>query len=300
MSKDKSLKRILSESRTRSTNIGLVAVVVVLVSLYVAAQEPAIPAPQDSKQQETRAQEAKPKDGKAAAKPAFTLKIKTKPILNLSLKAEKAKLADVTEQLSKGLKIPVFLGQGMEKQLISVEFSDLTLEPATQLMAPELYIDYEINMAAGNQPRPLGIFFYAANQSEPPANAVVRGNNQSLLVEGNTEDGVEPETEEEKKKQEEQPLRVVFENNSLTVKAKHQPLALVLLKIGEELGIPVDISSETSEIVDTVINKLPIEDAIRQLSPNVKLFMRADLQHAERRALRLVLGGPEKVTQQTP
>src|SRR5260370_9675209 len=245
-----------------------------------AAQSPAKPASQASGQEETRVQEAKPKDEKAAAKPAFTLKVKTKPILNLSLKAEKARLADVTEQLSKSLKIPVFLGQGMEKQLVSVEFSELTLEPAVQLLAPEVYIDYEINMAAGNQPRPLGIFFYAANQSEPPANAVVRGNNQSMLVEGNTEDGVEPESDEEKKKLEEQPLRVLFENNSLTVKAKHQPLALVLLKFADELGIPGDISSESSEIVDTVINKLPIEDAIRQLSPNVKLFMRADLQHA--------------------
>jgi len=266
----------------------------------VAAQEPAIPALQDSKQQEIKAQAAKPKEERAATKPAFTLKVKAKPILNLSLKAEKAKLADVTEQLSRNLKIPVFLGQGMEKQLISVEFSELTLEPAMQLLAPEVYIDYEINMAAGNQPRPLGIFFYAANQSEPPANAVVRGNNQSLLIEGNTEDGVEPQTDEEKKKLEEQPLQVLFEDDFLTVRAKHQPLALVLLKIGDELGIPVDISSESSEIVDMVINKLPVEDAIRRLSPNVKLFMRAVLQHAERRALRLVLGGPERVTQQAP
>ncbi len=266
----------------------------------MAAQEPAIPALQDSKQQEIKAQAAKPKEERAATKPAFTLKVKAKPILNLSLKAEKAKLADVTEQLSRNLKIPVFLGQGMEKQLISVEFSELTLEPAMQLLAPEVYIDYEINMAAGNQPRPLGIFFYAANQSEPPANAVVRGNNQSLLIEGNTEDGVEPQTDEEKKKLEEQPLQVLFEDDFLTVRAKHQPLALVLLKIGDELGIPVDISSESSEIVDMVINKLPVEDAIRRLSPNIKLFMRADLQHAERRALRLALGAPEKVTQQAP
>ncbi len=263
-----------------------------------AAQSPAKPASQASGQEETRVQEAKPKDEKAAAKPAFTLKVKTKPILNLSLKAEKARLVDVIDQLSKGLKVPVFLGRGMEKQLISVEFSELTLEPAMQLLAPEVYIDYEIHMGAGNQPRPLGIFFYAANQSEPPVNAVVPGNTQSLLIEGNTEERVEPQTDEDKKKLEEQPLRVLFENNSLTVRAKHQPLALVLLKIGNELGIPVDISSESSEIVDTVINKLPIEDAIRQLSPNVKLFMRADLQHAERRALRLVLVESPKMTQQ--
>jgi hypothetical protein len=119
-----------------------------------------------------------------------------------------------------------------------------------------------------------------------------------MLVEGDTEDGVEPKTEQEKKKQEEQPLRILFENNYLTVKAKHQPLSLVLLKIGDELGIPVEISYESPEIVDTVINKLPLEDAMRSLSPNIKLFVRADLQRAERRALRLVLAEPAKMTQQ--
>jgi hypothetical protein len=152
-------------------------------------------------------------------------------------------------------------------------------------------------MAAGTQPRPLGIFFYPLNQS-PPANAVIPGNTQSMLVEGNTEDGVEPETDAEKKKLEEEPLRILYENYQLSVKAKHQPLPLVLLKIGDELGIPVDISYESTEIVDTVINKLPLEDAIRHLSPNIKLFVRADLQHAERRALRLVLTEPAKMTQQ--
>src|SRR5260370_3117653 len=150
-----------------------------------AAQSPAKPASQASGQEETRVQEAKPKDEKAAAKPAFTLKVKTKPILNLSLKAEKARLADVTEQLSKSLKIPVFLGQGMEKQLVSVEFSELTLEPAMQLLAPEVYIDYEINMAAGNQPRPLGIFFYAATQSEPPATPALPPHNPAVLLPDN-------------------------------------------------------------------------------------------------------------------
>ena len=34
-----------------------------------------------------------------------------------------------------------------------------------------------------------------------------------------------------------------IENKLLSVKAKKQPLSLVLLKIGEELGIPVDIQN---------------------------------------------------------
>ena len=121
-----------------------------------------------------------------------------------------------------------------------------------------------------------------------------------MRVEGDTEDGVEKEADEEKKKAEEQPLRVSFQNNNLTVKAKQQPLPLVLLKIGEIIGIPVDIQSHTFSPVDAEISKLPVEDAMRQLSPNIRLFVRADLTRAEKRALRLVLTEPVKATQQNP
>ena len=119
-----------------------------------------------------------------------------------------------------------------------------------------------------------------------------------MLVEGDTEEGVEPQTEADRKRLEEQPLKIQFQNNILSVKAKQQPLVLVLLKIGEQLGIPVEIQYEPKDIVDTEISKLSVEDAIRRLSPNIKLFLRADLKNAERRALRLVLTDPAKTAQQ--
>ena len=240
------------------------------------------------------------KESKPAAKPTFVMNVKSRPILNISLKAEKAKMSDVAQELSKRLKIPVFLGPQRQNDLISIEFSQLTLEPALQLMSPTVYLDYEVDTGSNTPPKPLGIFFFDANQGEPPLTAVVTGSSQSLLVEGNTEDGVEPETEDEKKKVEEQPLRVSFLNNSLTIKAKKQPLTLVLLKIGEELGIPVDIQHENSSIVDAEISKLPVEDVVRQLSPYIRLFMRADLTRAEKRALRMVLAEPPRATQQNP
>lgn len=235
-------------------------------------------------------------DAKKEAKPKlpFELTVKTRPILNISLKAEKAKVLEVTQELSKRLKVPIFLGTERQNELLTIEFSQLTLEPALQLMSPTVYVDYEIN--SGEQPKALGIYLYDANQGEPPLTAVVNGSNQSMLIEGNTEDGVEPEAEAEKEK----PLQILFKDNLLTVKAKKQPLSLVLLKIGEELGIPVDIQELTSSIVDADISKLPVEDAVRQLSPNIRLFLRADLTRAERRALRLVLVEPAKTTQQNP
>ena len=239
-------------------------------------------------------------DAKKESKPKlpFELTVKTQPILNISLKAEKAKVSEVTQELSKRLKVPIFLGTERQNELLTVEFSELMLEPALQLLSPTVYVDYEIN--PGEQPKALGIYLYDANQGEPPLTAVVNGSNQSMLIEGNTEDGVEPETDDAEKKAEEKPLRIVFDKNLMTVKAKKQPLSLVLLKIGEEIGIPVDIQELTPSVVDTEISKLPVEDVVRQLSPNIRLFLRADLTRAERRALRLVLAEPLNTTQQNP
>lgn len=262
------------------------AVLVCLASSTSALpQKPATPQT-DSKQA--------PKEVKPAAKPSFSLKVKTRPILNISLKADKAKMSDVAQELSQKLKTPIFLGPERQNEMISVEFSELTLEPALRLLSPTVYVDYEIDTGSNEPPKPLGIFFYDINQGEPPLTAVVTGSSQSLLVEGNTEDGVEPGTDEEKKKVEDQPLRVSLQNNNLTVKARKQPLPLVLLKIGEELGIPVDIQAQSIAIVDTEISKLPVEDVVRQLSPHIRLFVRADLTRAEKRALRLVLAEPAK------
>jgi hypothetical protein len=240
-------------------------------------------------------------DAKKESKPKlpFELTVKTRPILNISLKAEKAKMSEVSQELSKRLKVPIFLGTDRQNEFVTLEFSQLTLEPALQLMSPTVYVDYEINAGSGEPPKPLRIYLYDANQGEPPLTAVVTGSTQSMLIEGNTEDGVEQENEAEAK--EEKPLRIFFKDNLLSVKAKKQPLSLVLLKIGEELGIPVDIQelNSSAAVIDADISKLPVEDVVRQLSPNIRLFLRADLTRAERRALRLVLAEP-KTTQQNP
>jgi hypothetical protein len=263
------------------------------VSFTIVRSQPA----KNEQDAKSPAKETTAPDKKAPNKPGFVWTVKKQPILNLSLKAEKAKMSEVAQALSEKLKIPVFLGPERQKEVISIEFSELTLEPALQLMSPTVYVDYELDTGSMNPPKPLGIFFFDANQGEPPVTAVVTGTNQSMLIEGNTEDGVEPATDEEKQKLEEQPLRVRYENSLLTVKAKQQPLPVVLLKIGEELGIPVDIQNERLDPIDANLSKLSIEDVARQLSPHIKLYYRADLTRAEKRALRMVLAEPAKTTQ---
>jgi hypothetical protein len=272
--------------------MGITLTVVVCVALCTTslAQKPAT-------SETSTKQDPKSADTKATAKLPYVVKIKTRPILNISIKAEKAKMSEVAQELSKQLKVPVFLGPERQNELLTIEFNELTLEPALQLMSPTVYVDYEIDTGSGAPPKALGIYFFDANQGEPPLTAVVNGSTQSMLIEGNTEDGVEPATDDEKKKEEEQPLRISFKDNLLSVKAKKQPLSLVLLKIGEELGIPVDIQATEVAVIDAEFSKLSVEDLVRQLSPHIRLYLRADLTRAERRALRLVLAEPPKTTQ---
>jgi len=248
--------------------------------------------------QSTKSPDAKNQVAGNVAKAPFTLVVKSKPILNISLKAEKAKLPEIASALAQKLKVPILLGPSLEKEIVSTEFSELTLEPAVQLLAPAVYIDYEITTGSAGPPRPLGIFLYAADQPQPPVTAVISGANQSLLIEGDTEEGTEPESEEEKKKREEQPLKITFQNSLLSIKARQQPLVVVLLKIGEELGIPVDIQYQPPELIDLDVSKMPVEDAIRRLSPSVQMYVRADVTRAERRLLRLATFGPSRMTQQ--
>jgi hypothetical protein len=292
----KKVKKKLKRTGLCHYAMGITLTVIVSLALFTTslAQKPSTPET-DTKQTQ---KDSKPVETKPAAKLPYSIKTRKSPILNISLKAEKAKMSEVAQELSKQLKVPIYLGPERQNEIVTLEFSELTLEPALQLMAPMVYVDYEIDTSSGAPPKALGIYLFDTNQGEPPVTTVVNGATQSMLIEGNTEDGVEPESDDDKKKLEEQPLRIQFKDNLLSVKAKKQPVALVLLKIGEELGIPVEIQDQNvTTVIDAEISKLPIEDVVRQLSPQIRLFVRADLTHAERRALRIVLAEPPKATQ---
>jgi hypothetical protein len=177
----------------------------------------------------------------------------------------------------------------MSKEAITVEFYDLPFEPALRLLAPHVYLDYEIR--ANAQPTLLAIFLMGQDDPDPAKNAVVQGSSEAMLIEGNTEDTAE----ESAVQREDDPLQVDLDDNHLTIKSKKQPLAAVVMTIAEVLGVPAEIKSDSNEIVDTVIKDTPFEDAIARISPNIRLYVRADLTRSQRTPLRLVLVPPAKV-----
>src|SRR5688500_20386267 len=90
---------------------------------------------------------------------------------------------------------------------------------------------------------------------------------ESILTEGPTE-------EESPQVNEDEPTKIVYEPNSLTVSAKRQPLSVILYRIAHEMRIPFELKWDTNELVDVNIDKLPLEEAMPRLSPNVRLFVR--------------------------
>jgi hypothetical protein len=242
-------------------------------------------APHDS----VLAQATRPAPVQSPARSDYALRISTKDVVTISLKSEKTPLATVAGDISRKLKVPVLLGGSAGKRQVTTDFKSLTLEPALQLLAPVVYIDYEVNRTPGAVPQPVGIYLNDEDDVPPAINAVIANNSQAMLIEGNTEEGLDtPESA-----QKEQPLRVIFERSTPTVKAKQQRLSVVLYKIADELGIPFNIKGDSGEIVDLDINKASIEDAVVRMSPDVRLYVRADLRRLERKPFLMVLVAPK-------
>ena len=221
----------------------------------------------------------------AATKKKHKLVVTKGYITAISLKADKAKMSDIAEDLGKRLNAQVILGPSLKGSALTAEFIDLPFEMALRLLAPRVYVDYEIR--ANAQPTPLAVFLMGQDDPDPAKSAVVQGSSEAMVIEGNTEDVPDqPEAEE--------PLRVDLEDNQITIKSKKQMLVAVLTTVAEVLGVPAEIKYESTEIVDTEIKDTPYEEAIPRLSPNIRLYVRADLTRSIRTPLRLKLLPPAK------
>jgi hypothetical protein len=223
---------------------------------------------------------------KQPARKRHTLQITQSNIIGVSLKADKARMSEIAADLSKRLNARVMLGPSMVAEAITVEFVDLPFEPAMRLLAPHVYIDYEIR--AGEQPKVLAVFLMGQDDPAPALNAAVQGSSQAILFEGNTEETAEQSADIG----DEDPLQVDLDDDNLTIKSKKQPLAAVVITVADVLSVPAEIKYDGIELVDTVIRDTPIEEAIPKLSPNLRLYVRADVTLSKRMPLRLVLLPP--------
>lgn len=207
-----------------------------------------------------------------------------------TIKAKETPLPEITQELSRLTKVPVTLSPLMARQKVTLDFGGLPLEAALRMLAPQVYIDYEAGGDGGNEPRPLALYLQGANEKAPPTTAAVHGNSEAILIEGDTEEGTDSEAQ--RKREEENPLRVTWANNQLSVRARKQPLTVVLFKIANEVGVPFEMRYESSELVDIDFQNYTLDQAFRSLSPGVRFYYRLDLQTYQVQPLRLALLPP--------
>jgi hypothetical protein len=226
---------------------------------------------------------------KAAAKPWSVRMSKGAPY-TFTVKAKDAALTEVAGELSRLLKVPFTLSPLLTKQKVTLEFGGLNLEATLRMLAPQSYIDYVAGGEGGDEPKALAVYLQGLNEAAPAMNATVRGTSEAILIEGDTEEGTDSEAQ--RKKEEEDPLRVTWSNNQLSVRARKQPLSVVLFKIASEVGVPFEMRYDSAELVDVEFQNYPLDQAFRSLSPGVRFFYRVDLQTFQVRPLRLALLSP--------
>jgi hypothetical protein len=207
-----------------------------------------------------------------------------------TVKARGAPLAEVAAEISKLTKVPLMLSPVMAKQKVTLDFAGLNLEATLRMLAPQGYIDYESGGDGGGEPKPLALYLHGHNERPPSTTAAVRGTTEAILIEGDTEEGTD--SEEQRRREAEDPLRVTWANNQLSVRARKQPLSVVIFKIANELGVPFEMRHESAELVDVEFQNYPLDQAIRSLSPGVRFYYRVDLQTFQVQPLRLALLPP--------
>jgi hypothetical protein len=236
--------------------------------------------------------EAKPAQAAADAKPdekPWSIKMTRATPTTFTVKAKDARLPEITSELSRLLKAPISLSPLMSKQRVTLDFGGLNLEATLRMLAPQSFIDY-VSGGKDAQPRPLAIYLQALNERPPSTSEAVHGSSEAILIEGDTEEGTDSDAQ--KKKEQEDPLRVSFVNNQLSVRARKQPLSVVLYRIASEVGVPFEMRYESTEVVDVEFSNYSIDQAVRSLSPEVRFYYRLDLQTFQIQPLRLALVAP--------
>jgi hypothetical protein len=229
----------------------------------------------------------------SAARPAaksWSVRVSRDAPYTFTVKAKESSLPEIAEELSRLTKVPVTLSPLMAKQKVSLDFAGLNLEATLRMLAPQGYVDYVAGGDGGEEPKPLALYLQGANERPPSTTAAVKGITEAILIEGDTEEGTDSEAQ--KKREEEEPLRVTWANNQLSVRARKQPLSVVLFKIASEVGVPFEMRYETAELVDADFQNFPLDQAFRSLSPGVRFYYRVDLQTFQVQPLRLALLPP--------
>ena len=199
--------------------------------------------------------------------------------LLLTVWAANTPLAALARELERQLKLPVTLGRSLQAQRVTAGFTDLPLDQGLLNLAPRPLVDYAVGGGEKGGRQRVGVHLQAVNEREPVLPVGFKHHAESFLVEGHTEGEAVPKDRE--------PLWVSWAGGRLSLRAKKQPLTVVLARIAEQTGVPFEVRRDSDDLVTLELHHLDLEEAVRLLPGGARLYLRADLRGRTSRPLRI-------------
>ena len=153
----------------------------------------------------------------------------------VTLKAKDVPLSEIIEVLARKIHLPISLSESLKNERITVNFSNLPWQEVLREFAPQGYADFVVAGGLNQQPQCLGIYLLDHAEKQPAQDINIASRSQAFLLEGDTEASESPKAAEEI------PLQVSVTQGLLTVRARQQPLSVVLYKIAESFGIAFEL-----------------------------------------------------------
>lgn len=230
----------------------------------------------------------------------------------ISVRAKDALLSEIASDLGRQLKLKVVLSPVMKTQRVTLDFDSLMLENALLMLAPQPYIDYVIPETPSATRTPIAIYLQGVNEKEPAprnsANTDVQAV-QFMVIEGDTE--APTENPYLGKPESEQPLVVNYnaDKKTISVRARKREMISVLQLIAAKTGMEAELSNynpsdeksrellgRLTELVDVDFKDYTVEDAVRSLTKDVRVYLRTDLLNSNTTPIRMVLAIPAKTS----
>lgn len=187
----------------------------------------------------------------------------------ITLKAKNVLSETLAEELSRKLGVTIVSSPLLRGRNLTLEFADLSLEQAARLLAPHARIDYVHSRANDGAPRPVAVYLSGYNEPEPLTVRSVESQSLAVVIEGDTETLGEAAKEEN--------LKINFDDNRLTVLARRQNLPFVVSEIAARANLEFDLRYDSDRLIDVEIRDEPLIEALVNLSPRVRVYVRRDL-----------------------
>jgi hypothetical protein len=285
-------------ARAVKTRVALILLVAALLVSAPAAgrQEPpsarrteAPPAAENGRGTKRTRRPAKAVPRREPRAPFWRVRVSPEAPFAVTLEAEEAPLAEVAAELARQLKVPVTVSPALARRAVTLEVEGFTPEAAARALAPQAFAAYLLTGDPAQPPECLGIFLNAASDPPPATDGLVRGRSELVMFGGNTEDGTGQSEGPAAGAQEDRLPSVSFAEGTLAVRARRQPLMVVLFLVAEKLGVPFEALEETDELIDAEFSTSSLDYALRSLSPAATLYVTKNLVTQEVNPVRLVL-----------